>query len=493
MDVSEKLVNEYVEDVGVDQAKKDLQSLLHYNSVITRSGLVSALGSTHDGRRNYYKEAGYSQSLSFSDFEKQYERNGLAKTIINAYPDATWRSRPSINENPEIEDTPFEKSWKDLTQRIDLYNYMRRVDRLSGKGRFAILILGFNDGAGWDKPVSRRKKNLSLEYVRPVQENHITLETYVTDKRSPRYGHPMFYNVNMTLGVPENGMTKSQYNVKIHHERVIHVTSEEVEESDLFSLPRLEAVYNRLQDIEVLSAGAIEMFWKGGFPGMVFDKRDTAEYTPTSLDELKTQIQQYADGLQRYLRTSGVDVNEFSPQTANPEGQFEMEMKQISMATRIPLRILYGAESGELASSQDVSNWDARVDERRKLHAEPVILKQFINRLVSVGALSAPLNGPNAYNVVWPDVKELDVASQVKIAETVSRTLHNYVRDGGLAETVIPVPEFLKYILKLPDDVVKELVEKDNPEARRSFQREMALKGSAGDSRQGEENGDDGE
>lgn len=470
--MNEPEIQQNIENMSSEEMKENLQVLMNVNSIISRAQLASSLGKTHSGERNYYTEAGYPTTLSYEDFKRQYERNGLAKTIINAYPDATWRAKPRIYEDASTNDTRFEREWKKLIDHIYVYHYMRRVDRMAGKGNYSLLVLGFDDGRSPDAPVETAE---NLLYVQPVDQENATINTWDLNQKSERYGRPVSYNVSFKFGKSIGSDTTQVQTKVIHWSRVIHVTSEDLEESDIFSKPRLKAVYNRLQDIEILAAGATEMFWRGGFPGIHFDKKEDAEYTDQSLTQLKEQIQGYVDGLQRYLRTSGIDVNEFEPQVANPAGHFEMEMKLISIATRIPLRILYGAESGELASSQDMMNWISRVDERRKDHAEPMILRRFVDRLISVGVLPKPVSG--RYLIEWPDIRELDSKTQATVSETMSRVLHNYVRDEGLAETVIPVDDFLKHIMKLPEDVVEEIKSKDDPEARQRIQREVRLKG----------------
>ncbi|MFK5257908.1 hypothetical protein ACI3QM_12210, partial [Propionibacterium freudenreichii] len=41
----------------------------------------------------------------------------------------------------------------DLIERLNLWHYMHRADRLSGVRRFGLLYLGFDDGNQPDKPV----------------------------------------------------------------------------------------------------------------------------------------------------------------------------------------------------------------------------------------------------------------------------------------------------------------------------------------------------
>ena len=94
-------------------------------------------------------------------------------------------------------------------------------------------------------------------------------------------------------------------------------------------------------------------------------------------------------GLNRYLRTQGVDAEQLAPgmQGADPSNIIDKELDFIAGAAGIPKRILIGSERGELASTQDEAAWSSRIMERREQHATPNMLAPTIDRLMKLGCL----------------------------------------------------------------------------------------------------------
>jgi hypothetical protein len=80
-----------------------------------------------------------------------------------------------------------------------------------------------------------------------------------------------------------------------------------------------------------------------------------------------------------------------------------------------------GSERGELASTQDQSNFEDRVSDRRTDYAEPSIVRPFVDQLISLGVLPEP----EEYHVRWPEVKNLNDAQRMALAgaaATVNKT-----------------------------------------------------------------------
>ena len=129
----------------------------------------------------------------------------------------------------------------------------------------------------------------------------------------------------------------------------------------------------------------------------------------------------------------------------------------ISGATGIPLRILVGSESGELASSQDENNWNSRVDERRTTFAGPCILRPLVQKLIDIGELV-----PNGkWYVDWPKATAISEADRASIAVNKTTALRNYVSTPG-AEMVVAQQEVREW-LDLPAESEYELEEPEEP------------------------------
>jgi len=93
---------------------KDLQQKLQtMSTLLSRAQLAIKLGQQYNDTRDLYQALGYKLSLDYTDYAAYYERNEMAKAVINRPIDATWRGNLDIIEAEEGEDTPLEKEYKD--------------------------------------------------------------------------------------------------------------------------------------------------------------------------------------------------------------------------------------------------------------------------------------------------------------------------------------------------------------------------------------------
>jgi len=395
------------------------------SEMIGRARLASVLGKSFGGNRDLYEAIGYPRVLCFADYNARYARQDIARRVVNAYPDATWRRPPQVLEDESDYETDFESRFNQIATETRLFHYVLRADRLAGVGYYAVLFLGFDDGKPLDTPVTKSRK---LLYCQPYDESQAAIHAYDLDPRSSRYGLPEMYNLTM-----QNSTTGAQARL-VHWSRLIHV-ADNAESNDVFGTPRLQSVYNRLQDIETIVAGSAEMFWKGGFPGYAFQADADADMSVQSMNELQTEIDEYVNKMKRYLRVQGVEVKELRPQIADPSNHVEVQVNLISSATGIPKRILIGSEMGKLASEQDKENWRDRVDERRATFAEPIIMRTLIDRLITVGLLPKV----KQYIIKWPEIDTLSEREEADIAKIKSEAINSY---SSSPESIALFPPF---------------------------------------------------
>ena len=424
----------------VNQAKKVLEIM----TALTMRGAVSSyLGKSFSGDRDLYTALGYTVDPIFSHYMARYERQDLARAIIDAPVRACWRQLPELTESQEDE-TEFESQWIELVDHRSIYHYLSRCDRLGSIGQYAVLLLGFDDGAELTEPVVSAK---DLLYLMPYTQDAASIDQYDKDPKSERYGQVNQYSINMSVGTAETSMTK-----KVHWSRVIHVSEDNLS-SDVFGTPRLQAVLNRLQDIEMISGGSSEMFWRGGFPGFGLKVDSDARVGKQDLPDLEDEMKKYIDGLQRYIRLEGITIQELKPQIADPSSHINILIDLIAAAVRIPKRILLGSERGELASSQDETNWAQRIDERRREHCEPKLLRPLIGRLIEVGVLAEPKEG---YTVDWPDLLTPSDKEKAEVGQIRSKALKDYVEASG-ASDMLPPSIFLRHFLHFTTDEIDQI------------------------------------
>lgn len=416
-----------------------------FSEITNRAMLASKLGFQYGTSRDVYEALGYKTTLEFSDYFTRYTRQDIAKAIIDRPVKATWSGPLELIESDEAEDTEFEEAWEELDRTLGLKTMLSRVDRLTGIGHYGVLLLGLNDVSnheGFIRPVS--KGATELKYVKPFGESSAKIDEYVTDPKDSRYGKPLIYS--MEVADLASDATKT---VKVHYSRVIHITDDNLE-SDVLGTPRLEAVFNRLMDLEKLVGGDAEMFWRGARPG--FHGKVDPEFTMTTAlkEDLLNQLDEYEHNLRRFLTTEGVDIKDLAQQIADPANHVDVQLQMISAVTGIPKRVLTGSERGELASSQDTTEWLSYVQARREDHAEPRIVRPFVDRLIELTILPEP---GEDYTVKWQDLFSISEKARVEIGKGRANALREYTYTPMSME-VLPPDLFLEICLGLTKEQI---------------------------------------
>ena len=426
--------------IAVDQKtgkEKVLQFLHAMATRQARANLDSSKGLQYEGDRDLYGALGWIKNPDFDDFYAKWRREGIGKRVITAYPEATWRGKPSIRTG----NVAFDLSWKKLIKQHKLWHYFARADKLSGIGEYGVLFLGCS---GDPKTTLKGRGKAKLLYLKPLHQKDAEITECVTSTSSERFGLPLYYSLTIADGVK----------IKVHWSRVIHI-AEGLEEDDIYGTPRLEEVLNYINGLQLVTGGAPEMFWRGAFPGMGFMAQEGSTFDPENEDDLVDEIEEYMHDFKRYLKLDGVDVKEFSPQVVSPLNHFKMLMTAISGSKKIPQRILLGSEEGKLASIQDENNWANRVEERRLEFAEPIILCAFIDRCMDFGILPYV----DEYEIEWPPPAALTETARADIAEKKSNAIKSYGTTPG-AEFILPPKYFRRDVLGYSESEA-ELIEKE--------------------------------
>jgi hypothetical protein len=134
--------------------------------------------------------------------------------------------------------------------------------------------------------------------------------------------------------------------------------------------------------------------------------------------------------------------------TPDPSGNLDSLLKLIAGTHGVPLRILTGSEAGELASSQDATNWAAQIDDRRSGYAAPKIVRPFIEKMIETGNLPEP---EGTMSIEWDALASLSEKEKADIGKTRAESIAAYVGADG-ADYVMPLREFRYEILGLPEE-----------------------------------------
>jgi len=422
-----------------------LERIRIYSEIVSRLALAEKLGYQFGGDRNIYGTLGYPKTITFNDYLAKYIRQDIAGAVINKPANATWKNGFEIIEADE-EETKFEKSWKELNKRLGLVSKFQRLDKLACLGRYAVLLLGLDDvknRSDFAKPVLGQRK---LLYVTPYSEKQAVIQEFQTNTNDPRYGLPLYYNINTT---EPGGNTIT---IRVHYSRVIHVVYERLD-SENYGMPVLEGIFNRLLDLEKVVGGSAEMFWKGARPGYYGKLLEDFDLTLEEQEELEAQIDEYEHNLRRFLIARGIDLSPLSMQVAEPDKHVDVILQMISARTNIPKRILIGSERGELASKDDRNTWNEFIENRRINFAEAEIIRPFIDRCIDFGILPEP----ESYSIHWPPLSVMGEKEKAEISKTKAGALSEYAKNPMVMD-IMPPEAFYRFILGLSNDEI-ELIE----------------------------------
>lgn len=119
-----------------------------------------------------------------------------------------------------------------------------------------------------------------------------------------------------------------------------------------------------------------------------------------------------------------------------------------------------GSERGELSSTQDTNEWKEYVQAKRQTHANPHIIKPFIDKCIQFKVLPTY---KEKYTTKWNDLFSSSEKERVEIGRIRATSIKEYF-SMPMAETVIPPKAFMQFCLGLSDadiELILKMVEED--------------------------------
>lgn len=313
------------------------------------------------------------------------------------------------------------------------------------------LLRNQEDGGEEDLPegVTRR-----LLYLRVFPESLAQINRYETNPTSPRYGFPVEYTI--TLNDPALVMDGIGYQsgaVRVHWTRVLHV-AEVTESSEFLAPPRMQHVLNPILDCRKIRGSSAEGYWRCGFPGYSFETHpELGGDVDVNRADMRDMFEEWLNGLQRGLFTSGFTVKTLSPSVTDPTTWLLVHIQAICIKMGCPQRVFMGSERGELASSQDDAAWNDRLKERQWNYLTPRLIIPFVDRLIAYGVLPEP----EEYHVFWPDLTSQTGAEKASVALQKTQAAGQYVTSG--ANQLIPEFDFYTRFLGFTDDEAQAILD----------------------------------
>jgi hypothetical protein len=434
--------------------------------------------------RDVNAECGYPDDPQYRDFREAYDRIGLAKRIVDLWPDECFAAGLSVYETDDPDPTAFEAAQQKFDRKHKATTYLRRIDKLSRIGRYGLLLFGLDDGRPLDQPaltynddgtLRANSRKSGVLYLRCFDEGQAAVSEYEQSDRSFRFGQPLYYDLNFlnprSRFIASPGVVEPVVKKRVHWTRVLHVAANR-EGSETFGTPELRPVFNNILDVRKISSSSPEIWWQTGFPGYQFvTDPEYALEAGLNEEELEEAIEGYVKTLQRYLANKGGKWESLAPASSpDPTNPLMAQVTLIAAAKGVPVRMLLGTESGHLASTQDSSTMKERVHGHQTDYTQPYLVDPFYQRVMDYGAL------PRVENVLyaWRDLKTLGDKDQAEVGLKKTQALMQYVT-GDVRQLMGP-RHFLTVILGLTDAQAKA-VEKDleqNPPPKPLAEQAMA-------------------
>lgn len=411
-----------------------------------------------DPRRDIAAECGHPRDpIDPLIYQELIDRDPIAARVNEVYPRESWRVQPVVYETEQEDcDTDFEASLDEFPKQLSsnggcdyyedtegnaLWELCQRADVEVGKGQYGVLFYGLNDSDDLSQPVNLACSNLKVNYIRPLPEYMAQIAQYDSDRRSPRYGMPLSYTINTFDPRESNsGIGVPLQSFSVHYSRVTHIPSD-VTTNEVFGAPRLRSVLNRLLDLQKLYGGSAEMYWKGAFPGLSIETQpQLAGDVPVDRAEMRNMMEQYFNGLQRYLALMGFTAKTLAPVVVDPTAQIKVHLEAICIRLGIPMRIFLGSERGELSSAQDTNEWADRIRARQRYYVSYRIIRPLINKLIELKQLCQP----KQFRIYWPDIATPSKLERAQYAAAVTQSLSQLA--NGADSYIAPVDYWTKLL-----------------------------------------------
>ena len=416
------------------------------------------LGGALDAKRPAaWDQYGYPQQVTAEQLRQAYERGGAGHGAVHRILDKCWQERPRIKPEGSEDETPWEKKVEKLFKKRRLWSKLRDLDRRNMVGRYAAIIYRVADGQRLDQPMKTAR---DLVDVIPLFETQIKVTKWHADPAdAENYGKPaMFQYQTRDLAQVGDTQGKPDQWADVHPSRVQILAEGSV--GDFFDgVPLLLAGFNHLMDLEKIAGGSAESFIKNAARTLkiVFDPTSNPEAITQNADgtpsgkSVHQVLQERADAINRNLdaviATQGGNIDPLQVQQADPQKPFEVAANLFAASVRLPFTILFGQQTGRLASDQDQRDYSARCQARQQHDLTPMI-EEFVQRMQAAGVIEA-----GEFEVEWPPLDSPGDEEKFATAESMSTINQRAFQSGqGPVYAASEIRKATGYEEAMPED-----------------------------------------
>lgn len=368
-------------------------------------------------RTKLWDEFGYPENLDFDNFYRQYRRGSTGFAAVHKLLDSCWTDRPTIIDGDEDKESTETTDWEKAVTKLMKKQWakIKDADRRNMVGRYSALLIQVRDNRDWSQPVDisvvKKLGTKALVKLIPAWETQIKPGNIDIDTWSDNYGQPVSYQFN-EQPVGDEGTFGRPRAVQVHPDRIILLCEGSEDENILSGIPLLEAGYNDLLDIEKTKGGSAEGFLKNASRqlGIEFSKEtDMATLIKAAEkagfkdlgEALNDKINRMNRGTDSALVMQAGQASVLSVAAADPTPTWTVSANQFSATIQCPFNILFGKQTGNLASEEDKTAWANRCNARRWGFLSDVITR-VIERFWTIGIIDPPSSGE--VTLAWSDL-----------------------------------------------------------------------------------------
>ena len=221
-------------------------------------------------------------------------------------------------------------------------------------------------------------------------------------------------------------------------------------------VPLLRAGFNALVDLEKISGGSAESYLKNSSrtltvkfantpPPTVIDP-DTGDSVRLK-DAIEGQVRALNSNIDKSIVLGGADVSTLQTQQHDPTGAFQLAANLFSSSVQIPFTVLFGQQTGRMASDEDKADMVARCESRQENLLTPMI-EELVTRLQAAGLVEA-----GDFEVEWPPLDAPGDLDKVEVLGKMTAAMKQAF-DAGLTEPLFDANELRKVagFEERPDD-----------------------------------------
>ena len=344
---------------------------------LVRSRESLLYGSLDEKRPRAWSQFGYPETLTPDRLLGAYLRGGPAFRAVHHVLDRCWQEWPRVKLKTKDKESPWETRLQGILEKVAAWPKLQDWDRRNMVGRYAGLILRVADGKQLREPLMRASRLVDLV---PVYEHQIKVTAWDGDSSSETFGQPTMWQYRMRTSDRQDTQGKPEQWVDVHPSRILILAEGAVGDDFFDGIPLLQPGFNALVDLEKVSGGAAESFLKNsaGHLSFVFDKdadptKLVAPKTagePVTPDDVRDVINDRADRVHKNIDSAivgqGVTIGTLQTQMHDPRGAWEIAANTFAAAVGIPFTILFGQQTGRLASDEDKAADNARCKSRQR-------------------------------------------------------------------------------------------------------------------------------